>query len=353
MAATDIAIVGYAQSPVRTSSASEVQLLLPVVRDALAMAGLGYGEAEFTSSGSCDYLTGGPFAFLFNLEAVRAWPPIEESHLEMDGAWALYEAWIRLLTGDVDTALVTSSGKSSSSRPDEVWTQQGDPYYLAPLGADPYSLAGLQARALLDAGKSTERDFAEAAVRSRRHAAANPNITAGGQLSVAEALAADYVRAPLRAHDLAPFSDGAAAVVLARGDRARELCERPVWIRGIDHRVEPHLPGFRDITSSPSTALAARKAGYDGGPVDLAELCAVSTAQELILASALGLPDGTLINPSGGALAGNPVIATGLIRIVEAASRIMNGSARRALAHAAGGQLLQHNLVCLLEDSDD
>jgi acetyl-CoA acetyltransferase len=166
---------------------------------------------------------------------------------------------------------------------------------------------------------------------------------------VAEALGADYVRAPLRAHDIAPFSDGAAAVVLARGDRARELCDNPAWIRGIDHRIEPHLPGFRDITASASTGLAARKAGYHGGPLDVAELCAVSTAQELILSSALGLPAGTLVNPSGGPLAGNPVIATGLIRIIEAASRIMNGSAGRALAHAAGGQLLQQNLVCLLE----
>jgi len=362
---SDIAIVGYAQSPIAATSASEVQLLLPVVRDALAMAGLGYGEVGFTCSGSCDYLTGGPFAFLFNLEAVRAWPPIEESHLEMDGAWALYEAWIRLQGGDIDTALVMGSGKSSSSRPADVWTLQGDPYYLAPLGVDPLSLAGLQARALIDAGKATERDFAEVAVRSRRNAASNPHIGAhvgphvgahvgphlgaAGELSVAAALGSEYVRAPLRAHDLAPFSDGAAAVVLARGDRARSLCERPVWIRGIDHRIEPHLPGFRDITSSASTSLAARQAGYHGGPVDVAELCAVSSPQELILRAALGLPADTLVNPSGGPLAGNPVIATGLIRIIEAASRIMNGSADRALAHAAGGQLLQQNLVCLLE----
>jgi hypothetical protein len=42
-------------------------------------------------------------------------------------------------------------------------------------------------------------------------------------------------------------------------------------------------------------------------------------------------------------------MAVGLIRIIEAASRIINGSASRALAHATGGQVLQHNLVCVLE----
>ena len=44
-------------------------------------------------------------------------------------------------------------------------------------------------------------------------------------------------------------------------------------------------------------------------------------------------------------------MAAGLVRIIEAAARILDGSADRALAHATNGQLLQHNLVCLLEGS--
>ena len=156
MAATDIAVVGYAQTPSRRRAReSEVQLLVPIVSEALQRAGLGRREVGFTCAGSCDYLTGGPFAFVSNLEAAGAWPPISESHVEMDGAWALYEAWVRLQHGDIDTALVFGSGKSSPSVPAEMWAQQLDPYYLAPLGVDPASLAGIQARALLDAGKAT------------------------------------------------------------------------------------------------------------------------------------------------------------------------------------------------------
>ncbi len=55
------------------------------------------------------------------------------------------------------------------------------------------------------------------------------------------------------------------------------------------------------------------------------------------------------INPSGGALAANPMMAAGLIRIGEAAGRIMTGDANRALAHATSGPCLQQNLVCVLE----
>jgi acetyl-CoA acetyltransferase len=61
------------------------------------------------------------------------------------------------------------------------------------------------------------------------------------------------------------------------------------------------------------------------------------------------LPAGTQVNPSGGPLAANPVMATGLVRVVEVAQRIMNGGADRGLAHATGGQVLQHNLVCVME----
>ena len=55
--------------------------------------------------GSLDYLQGGPFAFVAGLDAVGAWPPMRESHVEMDAAWALYEAWVAIQTGEVDSAL--------------------------------------------------------------------------------------------------------------------------------------------------------------------------------------------------------------------------------------------------------
>ncbi len=350
MPVTDIAIVGFAQTPsVARADATEVQLLVPTVTEALERAGVDRRAIGFTCAGSCDYLTGGPFAFVANLEAAGAWPPISESHVEMDGAWALYEAWVRLQHGDIDTALVFGSGKSSPSDPVELWPQQLDPYYLAPLGLDPTSFAGLQARALIESGRATERDFAEVVARSRHNAQSNPNAQVSGDIAVDALLAEPYISAPLRRCDVPPVSDGAAAVVLARGDRARGLCERPAWIRGIDHRIEAHLPGLRDLTSSASTALAARKAGYDGGPLDVAELSATYSPQELILREALGLGEGVDVNPSGGPLTANPIMAVGLVRIIEAAQRIVDGTADRALAHATAGQCLQQNLVCLLE----
>jgi acetyl-CoA acetyltransferase len=85
------------------------------------------------------------------------------------------------------------------------------------------------------------------------------------------------------------------------------------------------------------------------GPVDVAELMVTHSSEETVLRRALGLGDTTRVNPSGGPLAGDPVMATGLVRVVEAAGRVAGGEARRAVAHAASGPCLQQNLVCVLE----
>jgi acetyl-CoA acetyltransferase len=137
-------------------------------------------------------------------------------------------------------------------------------------------------------------------------------------------------------------------VVLAAGDLARETCERPAWIRGIDHRIEAHSLGVRDLTTSASTRLAGERAGVDGA-IDVAELHAPFSHQEPILREALRLADQVDVNPSGGALSANVMMAAGLTRIGEAAQRIIDGRAGRAVAHATSGPCLQQNLVCMLD----
>ncbi|HWW44974.1 MAG TPA: lipid-transfer protein [Acidimicrobiia bacterium] len=346
----DIAIVGYAQSPsVRQAELTEPQFLFPVITEAIERAGIGRRDIGFTCAGSCDYLSGQTFAFVSNLEAVGAWPPISESHVEMDGAWALYEAWVRLQHGDIDLALAFGSGKSSPGLPSEIYPLQMDPYTITPLGADPVSLAALQARAMLDKGTITEREMADIAARSRRNAADNPYAQVQGSADADALLKEPYVTAPLRKHDLPPISDGACAVVLAAADKARQLSRAPVWIRGIDHRVEPHQPGMRDLTESLSTRQAGTHAGVNGGRVDVAEVSATFSHQERLLREALGLGDDVDVNPSGGPLAANPVMAVGLARIAEAARAVAERGAHRAVAHATSGQCLQQNLVCVLE----
>ena len=347
---SEVAVVGFAQAPnVRRTpgTTNGVEMLVPVFHRLLADTGLSKQDIGFWCSGSSDYLAGRAFSFIAAVDAIGAFPPIMESHVEMDAAWALYEAWVKIRTGEVETALVYGFGKSSAGELRRVMAMQMDPYLTTPLWPDTIGLAGLQARLGLDAGLWSERDMAAVAAASRRAALSNPDAQLSGETTADELLQQPYIADPLRAHDCAPITDGAAAIILASGDKASELSERPAWITGFEHRVDTPLIGARDLTTSPSTIAAAKAAGVDG--VQVAELHAPFTHQDILLRQALGLGEEVRVNPSGGVLAGNPMFAAGLIRIGAAAAEIRAGRADKAMAHATSGPLLQQNLVCVLE----
>jgi acetyl-CoA acetyltransferase len=354
----DVAIASFAQSKlVRRETRDDVEILVPVIQEAIEKSGLPRHEIGFTVSGSSDYLIGRPFSFVGGLDAAGPWPPIEESHVEMDGAFAFYEAWMRLQHGDIDSALIFAFGRSSLGQIADVLSAQLDPYTVAPLGIDAISLAALQARALLEASlptRVTERDFAEVAVRNRRNASQNPNAQVRGSPDAEVLLKEPYLASPLRRHDCPPITDGAAAMVLVAGETAKKVSRRMAWVRGIDQRIAGHSLGTLACTvTSETTALAhqnaARMAERAFSEPEVAELHAPFSFQELILRSSLSLGPKTAVNPSGGALAANPVMVAGFIRIGEAARQITENGAHDALAHATSGPCLQQNLVCLLE----
>src|SRR4051794_27693350 len=298
-----VAIVAWAEfSTPMEPTRNEVELLIPVIEEAKKKVGLEQKDIGFTVSGSSDYLQGYPFAFVGALDAVGAWPPIRESHLEMDGAFALYEAVEVLQHEGIDTALVYAFARPSTSDLDRTLALQLDPYVVAPLWPDARSLAGLQAQAMRDSGR--------------------------------------FEAVP----DVPPteVADGATAVILATGDRARELAETPAWIRGIDHRIEAPALGVRDLTTSPSTHAAATHSGALEAKADHAFLHAPYPHQELILREALQL-NGTKVDSAAG-----PTMVGGLSRLVAAANAIASGEAQHAIAHATAGACLQQNLVALL-----
>jgi acetyl-CoA acetyltransferase len=347
---TDVAVIGFAQAPNERHSPATtngVEMLVPIFHEVFGATGLTKDDIGFWCSGSSDYLAGRAFSFVSAVDAIGAFPPVMESHVEMDGAWALYEAWLKLLTGEAEIALAYGFGKSSAGDLRRVLALQLDPYLIAPLWPDSVSIAALQARCGIEAGLWSEADMAGVAARSRMSAITNSRALVSGQTTAASLLDRPYIADPLRAHDCAPVTDGAAVVILAAGDRARQLCERPAWITGFEHRIDSASLGARDLTKAPSAAAAGQAAGAPG--VDVAELHAPFTHQELILADALGLGDAARVNPSGGALCGNPMFAAGLARIGMAAGEIIAGRSDRALGHATSGPALQQNLVCVME----
>ncbi|MCT1885738.1 thiolase domain-containing protein [Dietzia cinnamea] len=342
----DVAVVGFAHARHTESTfgtTNGVEMLAPVFAECYRQTGLDRTQIDFWCSGSSDYLAGRAFSFISAIDSIGATPSIVESHVEMDAAWALFEAWLKIASGQADTALVYGFGKASASTDlDTALALQLDPYTVAPLWPGRHHIAGLQARAGVDAGCWSESDMAAVAARATGR-------------EVSDLLAEPYVADPLRRHDCPPVTDGAGAIILASGDRAREMVDTPAYVAGIEHIADSAEFGARDLTDSPSArAAAVRATGASGdrpdlGGVAVAELHTQYTHQELLLRAALGISDDVAVTPSGGSLVADPLFSAGLERIGYAAHSIWEGRSERALAHATSGHLLQQNLVCLLE----
>lgn len=342
----DVAVVGFAHARHTESTfgtTNGVEMLAPVFAECYRQTGLERTDIEFWCSGSSDYLAGRAFSFISAVDSIGAVPPISESHVEMDAAWAFFEAYLKIASGQADTALVYGFGKASASTDlDSALALQLDPYTVAPLWPGRHHVAALQARAGIDAGRWSEAEMAAVAARATGR-------------DEKDLLAEPYVADPLRRHDCPPVTDGAGAIILASADRARELVDTPAYITGMEHIADSAEFGARDLTDSPSArAAAVRATGSSGdrpdlGGVSVAELHTQYTHQELLLRGALGISDDVAVTPSGGSLLADPLFSAGLERIGYAAHSIWEGRSERALAHATSGHLLQQNLICLLE----
>lgn len=330
-----VAVVGVGSELGRAGDGrNDAELLSPAVDQALAAAGVAPSDVGLVGSAGSEFLNGVVGTVMGAFDAMPCWPPRAHTHLEGDGAFALAESWVRLLAGEADVALVCAVSRPLAKDPTSVLALQLDPYTVGPLAPGRASLAALQARALIEAGRCTEADLAEV-VRARRGLPEDDDL-----------LARPTVASPLRDLDCSTVCSGAAAVVLAADDAV--ALDAPAWIAGIDQRIETAGLGRRDLTRSPSTRSGAERLGVRGTAVDVVEVHAPFSHQELILLDALGAAVGS-VNPSGGALPADPVMATGLLRVAAAASEILEGRAARAVAHATNGACLQHNLVCLME----
>src|ERR1700710_2864893 len=145
MSERNVAVVGFAHAPhVRRTDGTTngVEMLIPCFAELYEELGITRTDIGFWCSGSSDYLAGRAFSFISAIDAIGPVPPINESHVEADAAWALYEAWIKIQTGEADTALVYGFGKSSAGDLRRTLALQLDPYTVAPLWPDTLALAG-------------------------------------------------------------------------------------------------------------------------------------------------------------------------------------------------------------------
>ncbi|QEC46498.1 3-ketoacyl-CoA thiolase [Baekduia soli] len=370
-AARRVAVVSSAQTSLRPGRADvqHIDLISEAVNRCLAGAGIAWPDIDFVIDSGSDVLDGRSISNCGFLGALGAHHK-EESRVEEDGLWAALYGHLKISSGHSDVGLIVAYSKPSESDLDAFYWSQTEPFFQRPLGIGRATALGLQAGQYLAAGGHGEDVLAEVAAHDWAAAAGNPRLALADVPSRDDVAASAPVATPLRELMLSRPVDGAVAVLLATEEIARRSDTAPVFIDGLGCAMDEHMlaqrEGGRLDACAAAAASAARMAGRaDLRGIPLAEVSASSAAGELMVLEALGLADGpavdlyrdgspVAVNPSGGALPADPVMATGLIRLAEAAAQLSGragygpAGAEAAVVHGSGGLGMQNHCVFVL-----
>ncbi|MHA1363946.1 MAG: thiolase family protein [Candidatus Freyarchaeota archaeon] len=373
-----VAIVGYAQTHHHADiPMTREEMVFEVAKGAAEMAGISREDIDTVINASNDYLDGRTISELFLVMPIGAYLK-DYTKVEMDGAFAVFYGMLKILSGTHDIALVVANTQGSTFNPHQVSVYTLDPLFDRQVGVmNDVAAAAIQARMYMSKYDVLEEQLADVSVKNLSNAAKNPYAHRKiPGITIDEVLDSKLYYDPVRELTMSPISDGACAVVLASEKKAWGLTDDPVWIEGVGSSQDSYLRD-RNLTRLEGLEAAARRAYKMAGirdpfaELDVAEVSERYAHEELMIYEALGfceegrgadliesgvtyVDDQLPVNPSGGALSADPITATGLIRIVEAAMQI-RGEARNqvsgaslALAHGQTGLCAQSNIVYIL-----
>jgi acetyl-CoA C-acetyltransferase len=259
-----------------------------------------------------------------------------------EGIHGFIAAYMTILTGAMDVVVVEGHSKASNIlTPNDIMAYAMDPVYNRPLGANPHFIAGLEMNYYLDETGATREQCALVVKKNKRNALYNPLAAYGANIAVQDVLESPFVSYPLGRLDISPPADGAIVMVLAAKERAEQLSDAPIWIRGVGWCNDSFSLENRDWTRAVYAAHAGDMAYGMAGirspwqELDLAEIDDTFSYKELQHMEALRLcqpgeagiltEDGATevggdlpVNPSGGSLGvGHLLDASGLARVLE------------------------------------
>lgn len=374
-----IGIIGHAINIEAENLDQSIEdLVFVTVKKALKNTGLTIEEIDTIVQAGDDILDGIAINHVYTVEPAGSFLK-EESKVERDGAWAVHYALARLLSGKFETAMVVAFSKGSQLGLSPFSGMSADPFYLRPVGADSHTIAGLQASYFMQRSGFSEKDLAAVAAKNRANGIRNPDRTMAGEpgeFSVEQILASDPISAPIRKLTASRCGDGCVVLILATPEYIARTGRKSATITGVGLSNDAYYPTYRDLSRLKHVEIASQKAlemaGLTIGDIQLFELQENYAHQELMYYEALGLaPSGAAsllasgrtaaagdlpVNPSGGALSGNIIYASGLARLMETYLQLTGQAGgcqipgiRKAVAVAQGGLALQTSIVYCVE----
>ncbi|MEE8198531.1 MAG: thiolase domain-containing protein [Thermoplasmata archaeon] len=372
----EVAIVGAGQGRFGVRQAGLKALFVEAFRECLASVDSGVDPKDIQEAWVGSMSFGG--GQLGNLSALMTEqvglthiPTRKVENACASSSYALRDAWMAVRSGAVDLALVAGVEKMTDLPSDRrrYWLGvSGDTEWERLAGSTFAGLYALMAsRHMYEYGTKREA-LARVAVKNHRNASHNPKAHFQKVITEEDVLRAPVVADPLTLYDSCPVSDGATALLVARGEDARQFTDTPVYMRAAAAASDfLALHDRGEITRVEGTVRAGREAFRQASvtpkDVDLAEVHDAFTIAEIMALEDLGFaPKGeggtwtlegrtdlggdVVVNASGGLKAkGHPLGATGAGQVVEVFQQLRGEvepnrqvpDAELALTHNVGG----------------
>lgn len=367
-----VGIVGTGQTAHarRRLDVSQVGLAREAVTEALEDAGIGMDDIDSVVVASGPAMFGAvnqPEKWLVDALGARYKPVVRITSGGGTGLAGALQAMNQIQGGLARRVLVVAYDKLSEGALQASISTLYDPFWGREFAVGIMGFSAAYWRVRMEVLGHTEEAAAMVAVKNRKHALLNPKAHVKKEVTVEEVLASKPLCWPIKILDVPPISDGACAVVLAAEDDAEAITDRPAWVRGMSYYSEadngPHRSMLQSEPLKTAAARVYRSAGITNPrrQFDVAEvqepytcfelsyyeglgLCAEGEAADFIASGATQMSGDIPVNPSGGCMGANPIGATALIRLAEAAMQVTGKAADHqvegaelALVQAGGG----------------
>ena len=366
----EVAVIGVGMTKFGPSEKTNVELFSEAAMEAITESNLKPKDIQalFLGNVFCGFEEGQVTLSSFAAADIGV-PYIPSTRFEgacASGSVAIRDAYMWVASGAYDIVLAGGTEKAlamGTPYATRTFAMGSDSRYECPTGVTFPGVFAMMAHMYahkygIPLAKLKEQ-MAMVAVKNHHNGTFHPKAHFRKEITVETVYNSIMVADPLQLFDCCPFSDGAAAVVLASSDKAKKLTAKPVYFAGVGQCSAPPLPNQKDITRIRAREESAKQAytmaGLSPKDIDLCELHDCFTIAEIAATESLGFFDfgegskavergetkiGSRmpINPSGGLKArGHPIGATGAAQVYEIAKQLRGECGERQVDGAKIG----------------
>jgi acetyl-CoA C-acetyltransferase len=284
------------------------------------------------------------------------------------GSAAIRTAWMSIKAGVHDIVVVLGCQKMTELGTAEILAlmgRVGEVQWESVFGTTFPAYYAMFAKRHMHEFGTTREQLLQVAVKNHFYGAKNPYALFRKEITMEKALASEEVATPFQVYDCCANADGAACVILASEDRAREISKKPVWLDGMACATasmsvlrRPNLVGLPSAEKAAADAYKMAEIGPDD--VDVADVHDCFTIAEIMAYEDLGfckkgeggrfiadreayVGGKVAVNVDGGLKAkGHPIGATGVSMTYEIAKQLRGEAEERQVPNARVG--LTHNV---------